>query len=153
MGYEPPGDPPGNFDRVALVDALYLVHQPYLALRNRRWKDYLHTGSLRRVTYEGRDSYIEVDDANKSYRVVVDGKLMAENFCTVFQGRQPGTLLAYSPKNSELDWPAPAGWADGTIPAVALTDVGPGLRRAARIENGRLRMTLHAHEPIRIGPH
>jgi hypothetical protein len=152
VGYEPPGDPPGTFNWVALVDALYLVHQPYLALRNRRWTDYRHTGSVRRVAYDGRDTFIEVDDEKKTYRVTVDGVLMAENFATVFPGRQAGTLLAYSRTDTDLDWPAPVGWADGDVPAVALTEVGPGLRRPARIAKGRLLMKLHAHEPVRLGP-
>jgi hypothetical protein len=150
VGYEPPGDPPGTFNWVGLVDALYLVHQPYVALRNRRWTDYRHTGSVRRVDYEGVDSYIEVDDAQKTYRVVVDGKQVAENFHTVFPGRKTGSYLAFSLTDRELDWPAPEGWADGEVSALALTDTGPGLRRPARIVNGRLVMKLHAHEPVRL---
>lgn len=150
VGYEPPGNPAGTFSLEQTIDALYLVHQPYLALRNRRWLDYRHDGDVRRVTYEGLDTFIEVNDADKTYQVVVDGKVLAARFQTVFAGRKPGTLLAFSLTDGDLDWPAPEGWLDGEIAVLALTDAGPGQRQAARIEAGRLRLTMRAHEPVRL---
>lgn len=38
------------------------------------------------------------------------------------------------------------------VPAVTLTEAGPGLRLPARVENRRLRLALKAHQPVRLGP-
>jgi hypothetical protein len=150
-----------------LADLLYLVQPPYHLLRNRKWTGYRQQGSVRRADYASaelsagastargtgsRDSYVEVDPAKPGYKVVVDGNLVARDFTTVFAGPRKGTLLAYSRTRCDLDWRAPAGWKNGEIPAVTLTDSGPGVAVPARIERGRLRLTLQAHQPVRIGP-
>ena len=132
-----------------VLDSLYLVHMPYLMLRDCKWTDFRKNGSLRRVDY-GSSSHIEVDDAKPGYEVVVDGKLIAKNFVTVFDGWKKGTLLAYSRDNANLDWTAPKGWKNGEIRAVALTESGDGVRIPAEIKNGRLHLALSAHQPVRI---
>jgi hypothetical protein len=138
-------------DWTEVVDSLYLIHIPYLMLRNRRWTGYRADGAVRRVNY-GPGSRITVDDAKPGYEVVVDGQRIARDFVTVFRGWRKGTLLAFSRNDTALDWPAPAGWRNGPLPAVALTENGPGVRPPARVERGRLRLDLRAHQPVRLGP-
>jgi hypothetical protein len=147
-----------GFDPIELVDTLHLLQIPYALLRHRRWTGYRRTGKVSRVDYAaatpggGSDSYIEVDEGKPGYRVVVDGKLIAEDFTTVYPGPQTGTVIAFSRKDGPVDWTAPAGWRDGPVPAVALTEYGPGLHLDARVEKGRLHLTLKAHQPVRVGP-
>jgi len=138
-------------DPIELIDSLYLLQVPYGLLRNRKWSAYRKTASGRRVEY-GPESAIEVDDVAPGYRVVVDGELIAEDFATVFAGPRPGTYLAYSRRDRDLDWPAPEGLGDGPVPAVMLTEHGPGIRLEARVVNGRLHLPLKAHQPVRLGP-
>jgi hypothetical protein len=142
-----------------IVDALYLLQPPYAMLRQRKWTGFGRKGSVQRVDYAparpgkpaGR-SYIEVDESGPGYRVVVDGHLIAKDFATVFAGPRPGTFLAYSRNDCELDWEAPAGWKAGPVPAVKLTESGSGVGVAAWIEKSRLKLALRAHQPVRLGP-
>ena len=135
---------------VDLADQLYLIQPPYMALRNRKWTGYSHVGSVHRVDYEGKDTFVEVDGEKMKYRVLVDGKVMAQDFQTVFPGPQRGTYLAYSRTDWDMDWPAPAGWKDGEISAVTLTESGPGIRVPAKVRKGRLSLSLKAHHPVRL---
>ena len=156
-GVEIPGHEKNPDD---LADMLYLMHPPYMMLRNRKWTGYSRKENLIRVDYAstalgtsaGKNSFVELDVAKPGYRVVVDGYAVAEDFTTVFQGPREGTLLAYSDTDRDLDWPAPKGWANGPVPAVTLTQNGLGIRPTAKIENGRLRVSLKAHHPVRLGP-
>ena len=134
-----------------LADSLYLVHPPYMFLRDKKWTDYRQDGARRRVQY-GPGSSIEVDDQSLGYRVSVDGEVLARDFVTVFPGPRKGTLLAYSLEDHDLNWPAPEGWKNGPLNAVTLTESGPGIRPAAQIVKGRIRLKLKAHEPVRLGP-
>ena len=156
-GVEIPGHEKNPDD---LADMLYLMQPPYNMLRNRKWTGYSRKNNVIRVDYAGKDgstsltasSFIELDIAKPGYRVVVDGITVAEDFTTVFQGPREGTLLAYSNTDRDLDWPAPKGWADGPVPAVTLTQDGLGIRPTAKIEKGRIRVPLKAHQPVRLGP-
>ena len=147
--------PSFNCGAVELVDSLHLLQPPYGLLRHRRWTGYRKVGSIVRVDYAsagGRESFIEVDYAKPGYRVVVDGALVAEDFVTLYAGPRSGTHIAFSRNDRQLDWPAPAGWGEGSVPAITLTDSGPGLLVSAEVKNGRLKVSLKAHQPVRIGP-
>ena len=142
-----------------IIDALYLLQPPYAMLRQRKWTGCRREGSVQRVDYAAARpgkaaarSYIEVDATKPGYRVVVDGLLVAKDFATVFPGPRPGTFLAYSRNDCELDWEAPDGWNAGPVPAVKLVESGPGVAVPARIEKGRLKLPLRAHQPVRLGP-
>jgi len=93
-----------------------------------------------------------VDDAKPGYRVVVDGTLIARDFTTVFPGPERGTYLACSRTDRDLNWLAPAGWKDGKVAAVELTESGPGIRVPAEVRKGRLLLTLKAHQPVHLTP-
>lgn len=134
---------------VAMIDALHLVQVPYAMLRNRKWTDYRRDGDTIRVQY-GKDSFIEANVATFTYRVVVDGETIAKDFTTVYPGPKTGTYLAYSRTDCDLDWPAPRGWKNGPIKAVILTETDPGVTVPARVERGRLRLHLRAHQPVRL---
>jgi hypothetical protein len=142
------------------LDLLYLVQPVYTALRQRKWSDFRQAEGTRTVDYAprprspgGRGSFVEVNDEKKTYRVVVDGRLMAQDFATVFPSpRGKGAWLAYSRTDRELDWPAPPGWQDGPVKGVTLTEGGPGIRVEGRIAKGRLRIALKARQPVRLTP-
>jgi hypothetical protein len=109
-----------------------------------------HRGDTIRVSYEGKDSYIEANVKTFGYRAVVDGVTVGRDFTTVYAGPKKGTLIAYSREAQDLDWPALKGWKNGRLSAVTLTDTGPGVTVPARIEKGRIRLPLRAHEPVRL---
>ena len=146
-----PGMPEMGHDQnmSEMTDLLYLVQPVYHMLRDRKWAGYRQKGSVHRVDY-GEGSYVEVDPSKPAYKVVVHGELVAEGFTTVFAGPKAGTLLAYSRKDCDLDWPAPAGWKNGDLSAVLLTESGQGVTVPAKIEKGRLKLKLQAHQPVRV---
>jgi hypothetical protein len=142
-----------------VLDNLYLVHPPYMLLRNAKWTGCSKRGSIRRVDYAstglgtgGRGSYIEVDEAKPGYKVVVGGQLIAKDFATVFPGPRNGTYLAYSRGDQDLNWPAPAGLRDGKVRAMALEESGPGVKVEARVSKGRLQLKLQARQPVLLCP-
>ncbi len=152
-----PGMPEMGHDQnwMETADLLYLVQPIYHMLRDRKWMGYSQRGTVHRIDYAptgtGKgESYIEVDPAGPSYKVVVDGTLVARNFTTVFAGPRPGTLLAFSRRDCQLDWPAPAGWKNGPLKATVLSENGPGVTIPARIEKSRIKLKLQAHQPVRI---
>ncbi len=137
---------PTPWDQV--LDALYLLQQPYLMLRGRKWTGMTTTGTTRRVEY-GPLSHIEVDDASKTYQVMVDGRIVAKDFVTVVPAPDGQGVIAYARYDTELDWPTPKGWRDGTYEAVALALSGKGIRSNAVVADGRLRLKLKSHQPLR----
>jgi len=132
-----------------VCDALYLLQQPYVLLRGRKWTDVVAKGSVRRVVY-GRRSYIEVDDAAKRYRVVVDGRVMAKDFVTVVPAPDGRAMIAYARAPTKLKWRAPSTWKDGPLRACALTPSGAGLRIDASVQKGMIRLQLPAQTPVRL---
>jgi hypothetical protein len=134
-----------------VLDNLYLVHPPYMMLRSRKWSGMSADGTKRRVDY-GKDSYIEVDDAKPGYKVVVDGKVLAEDFVTVVPAPDGKGFIAYARQDTDLDWPAPQGWADGPVRGEFLTTAGSGIRVEGAVAGGRLKIKLKAHEPVRVQP-
>ena len=132
-----------------VMDLLFLVQPVYAALRQRKWTDFKQAGAIRRVEY-GKGSYIEVDDDKMTYKAAVDGKVIGQDYATVFAGPKKGTFLAFSRTDRELTWPAPAGLKNGPVKTVELTEIGPGLRGQGVVKNGKLKLTLKAHVPLRI---
>ncbi len=132
-----------------VLDALYLLQHPYLMLRGRKWTDVIAKGTVRRVVY-GRRSYVEVDEAAKRYRVVVDGQTVAKDFVTVVPAPDGEGLIAYAREATVLNWRAPTAWKDGTLRAGTLTPSGPGIRLEATVKNGRIRINIPARTPVRL---
>jgi hypothetical protein len=132
-----------------VVALLYLVQPPYAMLRHRKWSACRRHGTGYRVDY-GPGSHIAVDPAKPGYEVVVDGRLIARDFVTVFPGPKPNTLLAFSRAAHDLDWPVPEGWGDGSLLGQILTEDGPGVKVNAEIKGGRLHVKLPANRPVRF---
>lgn len=146
-GIEPVNNTP---DWAMMLDSLYLIQPVYGALRDRKWSDFKEDGPVRRAEY-GSQSYVEVNDEKLTYKVVVDGKLLAENFATVTPSpTRKGAYIAYSRTDRELNWPAPAGFRNGPVKAVVLSESGEGVRLEGVVKGGRLKIKLKAHVPVRV---
>jgi hypothetical protein len=135
-----------------LTDSYYLLTLPWTRLRTREMTGYRVNGALRRVDY-GPDSYVEADSQGQHYRVVVDGRLLAEDFATLAPNAKGDAWLAYSQAGGALDFPAPPEWTNAAqIRAVTLTADGPGGAVSVRLEAGRLRLDLPPATPCRLSP-
>jgi hypothetical protein len=133
-----------------LTDSYYLLTVPWSLLRSREMTGYRVNGALRRVDY-GPDSYVEADSQGQHYRVVVAGRLLAEDFTTFAPNAKGDAWLAYSQAGGALDFPAPPEWTAATaIQAVILTPAGPGAAVPVRLEAGRIRVELPAATPCRL---
>ena len=133
-----------------ILDSYYLLQAPFLLLRRREMTGYTAGEGKRRADY-GRDTYVEVDDAGRHYRVVVDGRPVSQDFTAFVQAWRGDAWLAYSRAGGALEYPAPAGWSDASrVRAVSLTPEGPGAPVAAALSDGRLRLTVPAATPVRV---
>ena len=76
--------------------------------------------------------------------------MIAEDFVTLVPAPDGDGFIAYSRQDTDLDWPAPDGWADGPVQGVTLTVSGPGVRVTGQVVGGQLRIKLKAHEPVKV---
>ncbi|MBI5834266.1 MAG: hypothetical protein HZB16_18380 [Armatimonadetes bacterium] len=133
-----------------ILDATYLVHQPFRLLRLREASGYRAEGTTRRMDY-GRDSFVEVDDAANRYQVVVDGRLVARDYAVFVPSAGSQGYLAYARSAGRLTWPAPPGCRDGQVlEAVELTAEGPGAKSTVTVQRGQVELELKARVPVLV---
>jgi hypothetical protein len=104
------------------IDEFYLIDLPWRTLNTRFMNDYEENGSYRKVTYDN-NSFVEVDYDKDTYKVQVDGKVVAENYTTIYQ-KNDSAFLIYSRDPKEIMVDLPQGWTD-KIKLYKLTEAGP----------------------------
>lgn len=112
----------------------YLVTLPFLKLYGKTMASYERLGSLQTIVYED-GSIVEADLDCKTYRVTVEGQVIAKDF-TTFVSMKPGVWLAYSLEGGRFSYELPDGrgergaWelsmlcADGRRPDVPFSSEG-----------------------------
>ncbi|MDQ1257662.1 MAG: hypothetical protein QG656_2268 [Candidatus Hydrogenedentes bacterium] len=143
-----------DFTRTApqahLTQFYYLLAAPWFLLRGKTMTNYCAQVNTRRVEY-GPDTRVEVDDAGRHYRVVVDGRCISEDFTSFTPNWRGDAWLAYSQDGGTLDYLVPDGWLDPQqIKAVALTDNADGTEIPVRIEQGHIRLEAAPATPYRV---
>ena len=133
-----------------LATFYYLLAAPWFLLRGRTMTCYCAEGNMRRAEY-GPDTRVEVDDAGGHYRVVVDGRLISQDFTSFTPNGRGDAWLAYSRDGGMLDYPVPDAWsATATVKAVALTQDGTGAEIPAQLKDGRIRLDTAPATPYRV---
>jgi hypothetical protein len=132
------------------MSRFYIQNIPAMKLYDKTMTAFTQEGKTARAEY-GENSYVSVDFADESYRVVVDGLLIGQNFTTFVPGNTPGIYLAYAFDGKPVTYPKPAN-ATGQIRVVILTPEGEGESQdgAARIEDGTIILQLPPMTPVKI---
>lgn len=142
----------GSDDIAKQLAAFYIVTLPLGLLYGRDIEDYTEEGSVVHVSY-GDDSYIDIDMANQEYTIVIDGRIVGQNWTTFAPGFREGSYLSYSLRGGCFCYPVPEGWHEGMmVKAVALTAEGEGQAVECAVANGCIKMDVPAGVPVRVVP-
>jgi len=103
------------------LDKFYLIDLPWMALNQRYMQDYEEKGSYRKVTYD-TDTFVEIDYGADTYTVEVDGRVISQNYKTVYP-KDDNTLLVFARDQQRISEILPNGW-DANIKLQKLTEDG-----------------------------
>lgn len=132
------------------IQWIYLQNLPLGMLHDKVMQEVVEEGEVIRVDY-GNQSYVWVDFEKQSYRVVVDGNLVAADWTTFVPGFRKGSYLAYSLEGGEFRYPVPLIFGPAEkLNAVVLTFEGEGEKIPCAVENGQVKMNIPAKKPVRI---
>jgi hypothetical protein len=131
-----------------MADALYLIVTPWTYLRDRKMQDYQRQGTLRRVIY-GPDTFVEVNEANGQWRVVVDGRTLIENDLAIVEKKDLVAVFARTARQATIK--LPAGFQSKSL-TVTNACTGEDITSRAKIDAAEVRLDLPASEPLLIRP-
>ena len=103
------------------INKFFLIDLPWMALNQRFMEDYEVNGSYRKVTYDA-DTFVEIDYESDTYTVQVDGRVIAQDYKTVYQ-KDENTILVFSRDQQRISELLPDGW-DKNIKLQKLTEGG-----------------------------
>ncbi|NOY81356.1 MAG: hypothetical protein GXP31_10170 [Kiritimatiellaeota bacterium] len=129
-----------------MLDLIYLLDVPMRALATREMQRYERAEDLERVIY-GKDTFVEVDWARNSYRIVFEGRTIARNWTTLIETK-PGVMLVYSKDGGRIACPFPG--APAALEVRPLTEDGPGAPVPYEYAEGLVHFTAAPHRPYRL---
>lgn len=131
-----------------MADAIYAIVVPWTYLRDRKMEGYERHGDLRRVTYAA-DTFVEVNEANGQWRVVVDGRLLVENDLVVVEKRD--LVAVYSRTPRQVTVKLPAGFRSKSL-TITNPCTGEDVTSRSKADDAAVRLDLPASEPLLIRP-
>lgn len=131
-----------------MADAIYLIVSPWTYLRDRKMQDYQRQGTLRRVIY-GPDTFVEVNEANDQWRVVVDGRTLIENDLAIVEKKDLVAVFARTARQATIK--LPAGFQSKSL-TVTNACTGEDITSRAKIDAAEVRLDHPASEPLLIRP-
>jgi hypothetical protein len=131
-----------------MADPIYLIVMPWTYLRDRKMQDYQRVGTLCRVRYDD-DTFVEFNETNAQWRVVVDGQTIVENDLAVVA---KGDLVAvYARTARAAVVPLPATMIGKRL-QVTNAWTGEDLTSRTKVEGKTMRLELPEAEPVFIRP-
>ena len=134
-------------DLGSFIESFYLHWVPWFKLHNRNIESFQRDGERTVIGLEG-NSRVDLDWANKTYSVTLDGAEVARDgstFCPLDTER----IALYSTTAKELTPSLPRGWVAASIAAIALsTDKAEMLE--TKVEGGKLRVSVPAGRPVMV---
>jgi len=127
-----------------MADPIYLIVAPWTYLRDRKMQDYQRVGSVCRVRYDAK-TFVEVDQANAQWRVVVDGQTIVENDLAVIPQGEMVAVYARTARVATLHLPAAL---TGKRLQVTNACTGEDLSTRAKLDGGVVRLDLPGGEPV-----
>jgi len=120
---------------------------PWFKLNHRNIETFHRDGEHTIIGLEG-NSKIDLDWANKTYSVTLDGAEVARDgstFCPIDEER----IALYSTTEKELSATLPSGWDAAKVAVIALsTEKATPLQ--AKTENGKVLVSLPAQQPAMV---
>jgi len=129
------------------IESYYLMWVPWFKLNHRNIESFHRDGERTTIGLEG-NSKIDLDWANKTYSVTLDGAEVARDgstFCPMDDER----IALYSIAEKELPASLPGGWDQAKVAAIALsTEKATPLQ--TRMENGKVMVSVPAQQPAML---
>jgi len=129
------------------INEFYLIDLPWRTLNTRYMNDYQEDGSYQKVTYDN-NSFVEVDFDKDTYKVQVDGKVVAENYTTVYP-KNDSTFLIYSRDQKEIKIELPEAWTN-KIKLYKLTETGPLDINAFDLSGNIVKFAANGNTPYKL---
>jgi len=129
------------------IESYYLMWVPWFKLNHRNIETFHRDGERTIIGLEG-NSKIDLDWANKTYSVTLDGVEVARDgstFCPVDDER----IALYSTTEKELSATLPSGWDAAKVAVIALS-TEKAMPLQAKTENGKVTVSLPAQQPAMV---
>jgi hypothetical protein len=130
------------------IDQFYLIDLPWMMLNQRFMQDYIASGNYRKITY-GPDTFVEINYNTKTYKVQVDGNVIAQNYMTFFP-KDSWTYLIYSRDAKTVSHPLPRVWTKENASLVKLTETGVNVPVLFEIAKNRIEFKAEANAPYKL---
>ena len=127
------------------IESYYLMWVPWFKLNHRNVESFRRDGDRTVIGLEG-NSHVDLDWANKTYSVTLDGAEIARDgstFCPLDNER----IAFYSADAKELSAPLPRGWESNSIAAIALSADKPQPLEL-KVEGGQVTVAVPAQRPV-----
>lgn len=129
------------------LDKFYLIDLPWMALNERFMEDYEAEGSYRKITYD-TDTFVEIDYTSNTYTVMLDGRVIGQNY-TTFYPKDDNIFLIYSRDAKSLSQPLPDGWNENII-LQKMNGDGTKENVQFQISNGIITFKVEAETPYKL---
>jgi hypothetical protein len=129
------------------IESYYLMWVPWFKLNHRNVESFRRDGDRTVIGLEG-NSHVDLDWANKTYSVTLDGAEIARDgstFCPLDGER----IALYSSDAKELSASLPRGWEPKNIAAIALSVEKPQPLEL-KVESGKVTAAVPAQQPVII---
>jgi hypothetical protein len=131
-------------DAHAMADPIYLIVAPWTYLRDRKMQDYQRQGDLCRIIYAA-DTFVEVNQSNGQWRVVVDGVTIVENDLAVVHKGNLVAVYARTARQAKVKLPAELA---GKSLRVTNACTGEDLTAHANVAGETVTLDLPIGEPL-----
>jgi len=129
------------------IEKFYLVDLPWMLLNQRYFENYESFGYVARVTYDS-DTYVEINYKTNTYTVEIDGKVVGQNYTTVYP-KDSNTYLIFSRDAKTITIPLPIEWSDNII-LQKLTEDGSRGNIPYSMVNNKLIFLADANTPYKL---
>jgi hypothetical protein len=137
-----------NTSSEQICDYFYLSVLPWMKLANRDMTAYTKTGDVERVDYN-KDTWVEINYKKNSYKVVVDGSTMCQDFSTIAP-LDNKTIAIYSRDGGEISFTAPKIWDVKAVKAYSLNPDGKTTDETVIVEGRTLTVKARPHVAYRV---
>ena len=133
------------------VGRFYIQNIPGMKLYDKFMTGFARSNGKARADY-GEGSYVEADFEKGTYKVVVDNKLIGQNFTTFVPANTPDAYLAYAFDDVPVKYPRPFANSKQNFRAVILTTEGESefIENGISLEGDDIVLSLPPFTPIKI---
>lgn len=129
------------------IEKFYFVDLPWMLLNQKFMEDYEENGSRKKISYN-EGTFVEIDYAQNSYTVQVDGKLIAKDYATIYP-KSDSVYLIFSRDQKTVSFQLPETWGKN-IKLFELKDDGRLINTAYTLMNNNFSFLAKSYTPYKL---